>query len=501
MKNKAMRVGTGLLAACLLIGLLVGCGPQPTSTSPPVPSDILPTTTPEPTASGEAEAFRTVNLYYPETHGLSLKRQGVQMPSTQLWYLDIITQLLLQPPEEAGLSPLFEGRATLDRILQSKDVALVFLTGDLEALSEQSQFVSVIALINTLTELPDVEYVEVMLNGKRCRSINAMSYVDAGTSMNLESQWIRHQYYREHPEEKQLGETRHLLFFKDQSGSLLLPSVATGNVYDNDGMMTVLGELQQGPRVGESLVAAMSNTLQITRTATASEQVGGVEANVASVWLTSPKHEIVEGMDLTLLCGSMTATLQMTYPKIDYVRIYMDNKLTTALSAIEGDNSGNWTLSHFLPLIGETTTLYFPQSDGLSLYPVERAVNAERAHKLRASTEELLAGPQTYDPQSITYAFPLGVSAADLLGLEISGDLVTVNFSQHFLDCCAGLEAAQERNMVYSLVNTLTQYDEIRRVRILIEGQAVTALSGYLNLSNPLMRNPGLIQAQNNLAS
>ena len=55
--------------------------------------------------------------------------------------------------------------------------------------------------------------------------------------------------------------------------------------------------------------------------------------------------------------------------------------------------------------------------------------------------------------------------------------------------------------MVYSLVNTLTQYDEIRRVRILIEGQAVTALSGYLNLSNPLMRNPGLIQAQNNLAS
>lgn len=48
--------------------------------------------------------------------------------------------------------------------------------------------------------------------------------------------------------------------------------------------------------------------------------------------------------------------------------------------------------------------------------------------------------------------------------------------------------------MIYSIVNTLTSEPSINRVQILVEDRRVGTL-GTIDLTNPLIRNPGIIQA------
>ena len=49
--------------------------------------------------------------------------------------------------------------------------------------------------------------------------------------------------------------------------------------------------------------------------------------------------------------------------------------------------------------------------------------------------------------------------------------------------------------MIYSIVNTLTQDPTIRQVQILVADRRVGAI-GNIDLTNPLIRNPGLISVE-----
>ena len=43
--------------------------------------------------------------------------------------------------------------------------------------------------------------------------------------------------------------------------------------------------------------------------------------------------------------------------------------------------------------------------------------------------------------------------------------------------------------LCYAITNTLTEFPEIKRVQILIEGKKVTSISGHMDLEDPLIRN------------
>ncbi|MBQ5389910.1 MAG: GerMN domain-containing protein, partial [Anaerovibrio sp.] len=51
-----------------------------------------------------------------------------------------------------------------------------------------------------------------------------------------------------------------------------------------------------------------------------------------------------------------------------------------------------------------------------------------------------------------------------------------------------------EEMLVGSLVNTLTEFPEIKKVQILVEGKEIDSLSGHLDLSRPVERMPELIK-------
>ena len=82
----------------------------------------------------------------------------------------------------------------------------------------------------------------------------------------------------------------------------------------------------------------------------------------------------------------------------------------------------------------------------------------------------------------------------DILGAEIHGSTLTINFSGNFRTQVEKMSDKKLRLLVYSIVNTVSRMDTIRDVQFLFEGERVEKVGGYLNLYSPLMPNPGLQQ-------
>jgi len=72
-----------------------------------------------------------------------------------------------------------------------------------------------------------------------------------------------------------------------------------------------------------------------------------------------------------------------------------------------------------------------------------------------------------------------------LLSLKVKDGIATVNFSREFTDNFNG-GAQLEALTIHSIVHTLTQFPEIRRVRFLVEGQKLETLAGHLDISEPV---------------
>lgn len=73
-----------------------------------------------------------------------------------------------------------------------------------------------------------------------------------------------------------------------------------------------------------------------------------------------------------------------------------------------------------------------------------------------------------------------------LLGLSVESDgTAVVNFSREIRDNFQG-GAEAEALLIEAIVKTLTHFPEIRRVRILVEGQAVESIGGHISLEEAL---------------
>ena len=93
----------------------------------------------------------------------------------------------------------------------------------------------------------------------------------------------------------------------------------------------------------------------------------------------------------------------------------------------------------------------------------------------------------------VSRAVPDGLSVDDLLGIRVEDGEATLNLSAAFYAGCQRLNSQQERNLVFALVNTLTEHADVGAVRFQIEGERVDILVHDISLLAPLVRNPGII--------
>lgn len=150
--------------------------------------------------------------------------------------------------------------------------------------------------------------------------------------------------------------------------------------------------------------------------------------------------------------------------------------------------------SDFADCLGEFCRLYFPTQDGDMLVGVNRPAAQKQSFAPRALIRQLIEGPQRADAkEGLAPALPEGVSDADILGLQIVDDVMLINVSQAFADACAQLDAQEERNVVYTIVNTMTELPQVRRVCFFVGGKQVETLGGAMEMRGYFMRNPGII--------
>ena len=84
---------------------------------------------------------------------------------------------------------------------------------------------------------------------------------------------------------------------------------------------------------------------------------------------------------------------------------------------------------------------------------------------------------------------PIGTK---VLGLRVENGVAYADFSRELASRRQG--SYEEMMLVYAIVNTLTEFPEVQRVQILVEGKKVVSLSGHMDVEAPLERNLTLLR-------
>ena len=132
--------------------------------------------------------------------------------------------------------------------------------------------------------------------------------------------------------------------------------------------------------------------------------------------------------------------------------------------------------------------IYYPDDSGVHLVEVERKISVEHeGEKYLVAVEMLLDEP--YE-DNLTTIFPKNAS---IRSVTVDDGLATVDLDGSIVKHMVGGSTGEEF-LVGSIVDTLTNFPEVTRVKFLVDGKEIETLSGHMDLSTPLERMNGLIE-------
>ncbi|SFO29722.1 MULTISPECIES: GerMN domain-containing protein [unclassified Pseudobutyrivibrio] len=176
---------------------------------------------------------------------------------------------------------------------------------------------------------------------------------------------------------------------------------------------------------------------------------------------------------------------------VESVSIYVND---APLADSNGDSIGAMTADTFIEDFGQETdsllstnlTLYFASADGMSTVAETREVYYSRNVTIeRLVIEQLLKGP---DSDELLSAIPPGTK---LNSISVSENGVCiVNFDAAIESTVTGVT---ENVTVYSIVNSLTELDNIKQVQILVNGDTPHISNVDVDLSSSISRNEDII--------
>jgi len=491
-----MRICALLVAVAWLLS---GCGD---GIVPPASPTLIPG---EPTIGVPAGyvriSSRTASLYYPNAETLQLVRKNREIELEEDTELpEAVLDALLEPVDDAALMNILGGSATLLDMLASDGLLVVNLSFD-AALTDKEIFSSLFAMTRTLAGETDAERILYLKEGKRIETKGIFVNPMPRESGALEELWPVQEIYLEKgwlPPEYRLSyaltEETCLALFLDETGSLLFAEET--NIPTRRMTAAWLCRLLEANPAGDRRLA-FSPAFDVT--VNSLERINTPDGRTAAVVsLIAGKNTASDARKIPLLCGVITLSLCLNDQTLDCVGIRVNGVSAPALPGMESLSEEWIDTGNCLYLLGEYLTLYFRSNDGESLVRIRRAVSYADSVDPAAWLRELIAGPDEYDPEGLRPVFPQGFTAGDFLGVETDGTNAVLDFSSAFEALYPTRDAMEEKILIYSIVNTLTESDLIRRVLFRVEGHQPDTLGGGLYLGNPLMRNPGLIREEPN---
>ena len=195
--------------------------------------------------------------------------------------------------------------------------------------------------------------------------------------------------------------------------------------------------------------------------------------------------------------AATACTLLALLPEAEGVEIHVGNarvgRMETGRYQVSFDD-GTMRWEDFAPVRACQFTVYEPTPDG-RLEAVPRYILAREGDNALSLLNQVFSGPQSWE-EGLSPIAPDDLKAeSDILGLAMDGTEARVNLAPSFRRKCAELDEAQERCLVYAMVNTLCGLRNVRRVRFYVDGEPSDAFVSEISFLSPLMYNEGLARS------
>ncbi|MBC8014330.1 MAG: GerMN domain-containing protein [Sporomusaceae bacterium] len=142
--------------------------------------------------------------------------------------------------------------------------------------------------------------------------------------------------------------------------------------------------------------------------------------------------------------------------------------------------------SSLVPQEKMVVTVYNATKDAMHLVAEVHIID-KNDHPAKSAIELLLAGTQNVDLLSI---IPTGTQ---LRHISVKDNIAYVDFNDKLIKNNTG-GSASEILLVAAIVNTLTEFHNIQKVQIMVEGKKIDTISGHMDTSEPLSRSEKIIK-------
>ena len=291
--------------------------------------------------------------------------------------------------------------------------------------------------------------------------------------------------YLQQPPEVAAPETLAInLYFKNISTNALEPeshTIAKGD--PSLVLQEALEALKAGPKAGH-LAPSIPEGVEIP------DVKIYVNKPIAEVTLSDSYKDLSANDELFCRASLVWSLTELDF--IEDVHIYVGNEELlksdgTPMGLLNRENVRIQT--DILPVKTEeqVVTLYFGDEQGLGLVPESHTVTVSSQPIEYYIIEALIKGPLDSNHHA---TLP---SETKIGSVETKENICYVDLNADFINKFTG-GSTGERLAVYSIVNSLTELSNIKRVQILIEGNKVNAIQGHLmDISSSFERDESLI--------
>ncbi|MBR3505356.1 MAG: GerMN domain-containing protein [Clostridia bacterium] len=497
------RASAQSVALCLLLALclpLTGCVPLyaelhtgDSHFEMPVPEEA-----PAGPAVGDEILPRTVpaTLYCPSEDGQELSSAAAEITvgAGETLPQRLVGALL----EDAARGVAPEGTSALS-VRQSGGTVVVDLSLEARAVETPRQlFLMRAAIVKTLCGAEGVSCADVLISGRALPVTALPCGAGRPNDAPLAVQWSQALSEAELAGEGAVDVSRTaVLYHPARNSRLIVPETREITIEQGDALSALLDALSDDGALDPAVRPILPDS--DAAIITGAELVTLADGRrVARLTFDGNLSAILDRARLNAwqMYASLACTLTGFLPDLDGIQVYVGDGLLTRVDSPAGEvalDNGVMHRAMFERTIGQLETIYMTASDG-SLRPLGRPMRAEEASSPRQLLALLFEEPRPWEAD-VSRVVPDGLTIDDLLGVRVEDGIATLNFSKAFHAGCQRLNSQQERNLVFALVNTLTEHPAVRAVRIQIEGEALETLVHEISLLSPLMRNPGVISA------
>lgn len=504
---KKKRMLPALLLA--LSVLLSGCTTEVLNRSSSV--TLSPVRVPYSAPVGDSRLSRTetVVLYVPDETGTRLITVSEKVQTSSLRHpVDETLQMLLSYAGGENSAPISPQTPlqTLGPVEISGNTAVVNLGTSALWLDGGQLYRVCRAITNTLCQWGDIRFVSVLINSRQM-GLDMAASVPAGcfatdTHLSAEAMKSDLQSLISGGNDRTLA----CLYYPIRGGRGVAVETKQIEFERHDKASMVASLLNALSKDAETLQTAsvLPNLLDcLIPDGIAVQENAATGGQVAVLHFDDAFNTVIldSGVPRSVMMASLALTVLTFVPGLSGLMVYAGEELITEVTPGSTYRDAGRTVAFengvmhrkdFDSFLLSECPLCLATENG-KLKRITRALPYRETCSPRALVNCLFDGPQMQDSAPAGAVFPQGLADSDLLGTGLEDGVLLLNFSARFGTLCAGLSAENEKQLVYSLVNTLTEAETVRSVCIFIDGVQPETLSGSLHLPGTFMKNTGIV--------